>query len=484
MLKSRRLFWGQVIGLIGLAFVARVIGLAAQGLWRDEVDALLFATAPWSEVLGNFSRPGWNGPFYFLALRGWVALTGESAFALRYFSLLGGVVSVALIFVLGKRLFGRRVGAIAAILAALSPYWVWYAQEVKMYTWVPALALLALYALDRACEKPQWRWWAVVLVATSFAFYSHILAALLIPVEGLWFLLHPRRSKPAWVGGGVTLALLTLPYLPLLSWQAGLIFQQRQTGYPAYSLGQMITSLGGGWTSGIGALHPESWGIVGAALLVLGLGELLVGGRREVVIQLFAWMAVPLLAIWFVSLRGPIFTDRYLIWTSPAFYLGMASGIVMLERTWKPLAWIFLMVVLTGFLLNLRFQVVQAIKPEYPAAAEYVTARRTENELLLFQIPYNQRVMDYYLTGPVDPVADGPYTNWQLADGSYQVGLDYVDAEMRRITADRTGVWLVYSEVGLWDTRQLVKSWLDNQGTLIDEAHFHLVDLYHYQLKK
>jgi hypothetical protein len=77
-----------------------------------------------------------------------------------------------------------------------------------------------------------------VVVATSFAFYSHILAALLIPVEILWFLLYPRRDRYAWRGGVLALALLTLPYLPLLKWQAGLAFTTRQTGFPNYTFGR------------------------------------------------------------------------------------------------------------------------------------------------------------------------------------------------------------------------------------------------------
>jgi len=71
--------------LVGITFALRVVFLDRQSLWRDEVDALNFAIAPWSELTGNFLRPGWNGPLYFLLLRAWVAVAGKSAFALRFF---------------------------------------------------------------------------------------------------------------------------------------------------------------------------------------------------------------------------------------------------------------------------------------------------------------------------------------------------------------------------------------------------------------
>ena len=103
--RTNHLRWGMV-GLLMAAFALRAFALTHQSLWRDEVDALRFATAPWREMLNTFTQPGWNGPLYFVLLRGWVALTGQSEFALRYLSLLLGVVAVALAFALCQTIDG------------------------------------------------------------------------------------------------------------------------------------------------------------------------------------------------------------------------------------------------------------------------------------------------------------------------------------------------------------------------------------------
>ncbi|MGC9358413.1 MAG: glycosyltransferase family 39 protein, partial [Anaerolineae bacterium] len=312
---------GILITLLLVAFTLRALPLDVQGLWRDEVDALRFATAPLEELLGNFDRPGWNGPLYFLILRGWILLTGRTAFAMRYFSLLWSIVGIALFYVLGRRVVGQKTALWALPLVIFSPYLVWYAQEVKMYTWVPTLVLLALYALDRACTRPRWVWWAVVLATTSMAFYSHILAALLIPVEVIWFLLHPRRQRRAWIGGLITLALLTLPYVPLLRWQWREVWKIRETGFPTFTLEEMIQILLTGWSTGIAAWASGAGAIFFSTLALFGLVAVIYwqGLRRE--LTLLTWLLLPLFAIWAVSQQGPIFTDRYLIWTAPAFYL-------------------------------------------------------------------------------------------------------------------------------------------------------------------
>lgn len=472
--------------ILGLAFIVRIIASDGQGLWRDEVDQWRFALQPWGEMLRNFTRAGWNGPLYSPLLRMWIALTGDSAFAMRYFSLLWGVIGVALLYVLVKRLIDDGAALWSALLLALSPYMVWYAQEVKMYTWVPMLTLLALYALDRACARPSRCWWATVLIATTLAFYSHLLAALLIPVEVLWFWLHPRRQRQAWRGGAITLALLTLPYLPMLRWIAPLLLAARETGYPAYSLGKMLMALFNGWTVGVAqgfssGRFPIYVALFLGLMVVVGMGALAFRKRFAALARLWLWMLVPLLLLWLVSLRGPIFTDRYLIWAAPAFYALAGTGMATIHafRRWSIVLLLLHALVLNG--VGLYRQATIPIKPQFQAATHYIETRRAPDELVLFQIPYNHHVALYYAEAPLDPWAEAPFSNWKLADGSYQVDMAYVDKEMAALVGDYAGVWLVYSEVALWDERELVKQWLDRRARLIEQQSYAGVTVYYYQ---
>ncbi|HEY89178.1 MAG TPA: glycosyltransferase family 39 protein [Thermoflexia bacterium] len=483
---KKREYWGLLL-LLGLAFGVRVVSLDAQGLWRDEVDALNFATAPWAEMVARFTQPGWNGPLYFLLLRGWIALTGRTAFAMRYLSLLWGVLGVALSYPLGKRLVGRRAACWATLLASYSPYLVWYAQEIKMYTWVPALVLLALYALERACERPRWGWWLLVLITTSCAFYSHILAALLIPIEVLWFLLRPRRHRRAWRGGLLTLGLLTAPYLPLLRWQLPLIFQTRQTGYPAHSLSEMAAALASGWSAGIAAQGQPLLAWIYSGLALLGLGWLLLSRREQrrqwrYGLLLTGWLTLPLLVIWDISLRAPLFTDRYLIWTAPAYYFLIGAGLTFLSQRKVQVAILLALTLVSAASVNLYHQAYDPIKPQFREAAAYLHQKRGPEELLLFQIPYNQITLAYYLPAPMSPWTEAPYTNWRTPEGEYQITPEVAGERTFAALDGHKQVWLVYSESSLWDERELVKAWLDAHAHLLTVQEFHGVNLYRYQL--
>ncbi|HEY84973.1 MAG TPA: hypothetical protein G4N96_07685, partial [Chloroflexi bacterium] len=126
-----------MLAVVLLAFALRVYHLDAQSLWRDEVDAIRYSSGSLGYLLSVLPQEGHNGPLYFAALRLWRALTGDSEFSLRYFSTVGGVLMVALTYQVARQFrLARAVGVIAALLAAASPYLIWYSQEAKMYTWL------------------------------------------------------------------------------------------------------------------------------------------------------------------------------------------------------------------------------------------------------------------------------------------------------------------------------------------------------------
>ncbi|RME32131.1 MAG: hypothetical protein D6793_11510 [Thermoflexia bacterium] len=504
-----------LVCLLILAFRIRAGSLTAQSFWRDEVDALCYAHefpqllealfVPGQELQTPFACPpppvSWdpegpmgeqvrsllggmirqNGPLYYFLLRGWLALTGLTEYAARYFSLLLGVLCVPLLFALGARLLDRWIGLVAATLLAFSPYLVWYSQEVKMYTLVPALALLALYGLLRAVERGG-KGWALPVVATSLLLYTHIWGALLIPLEGLWLALTWPRWRRHWRGALTAMALLILPYLPLALWQVPSVWVRRETGFPYHTLGEMALILLNGWSTGIvGRGWP--WG----ALMVGGTAAFgfvwgLHGTGRRPVFLLLSWLLLPLLAIWSVSLRQPLFTDRYLIWCAPALYLLTAAGWIALarKRPCCPLAVGLGAAVLLIFGLNLHAQATLSIKSDVRAAARYVEAHYQPDDLLIFQIPHVRYTFDYYF-GPIHyRWADGLYTNHRNPDGTYVLSPKTAALWMAYQVGESRTVWLIASEGKMWDERNLVQAWLEYRYARTDEAHFTRVSVYRY----
>lgn len=479
----RRLYRPILLLLILAAWAWRLHGLDAQSLWRDEVDSLRFATRPLAESLAMFRRPGENGPLYFLLLRPWLMAAGQSEFALRFPSALMGVLAIPLLYVWGRRWFGATVGLVAALLLAANPYHLWYSQEAKMYALLVVVIMLSLAAFVWALERGRWWRWAIWLVATTACFYIHVLGVFVIPLEVVWFLLVPAWRR-RWLGFGLALVALVLPYVPLVWWQWKLLVDPSfSTGHTFMPLGRVLQTLWQAQIQGI-LLAPSPW-LLAAPIFLLLAGIVLPSlGERAAIYPspptsanlrlALAWWFLPVLCVFFLSLAVPIFLDRYLIWVMPALVLLLAVGAVAVSRQNRWVAVVLLLVLIAFQLWNGWRQDTHAIKSDFRSAAAFVAANRQPDDLTLFLIPYIRHTYQYYDRG-VFPWADAPYTNRE-SDAAV------LDQRMSELTRGYPGVWLVESEPEFYDRQGLVRGWLESHGQRQEEAEFARVGVRYYRV--
>jgi mannosyltransferase len=485
------LWWGALLFLPLLAFSLGLSGLTVQSLWRDEVDALRFSQVPLLSLAGNFARPGWNGPLYYVLLRIWLTLAGSSAFSLRYLSLLSGVLGVVALYRLGRAWFLRPIGYMAALLMACAPYLVWYSQEAKMYAMLPALAVALLFLYRRVLAGGDWRLWPAIVALTWVLAGLHVIGALIVPLMiVLWFVWWPQ-ARSLWPFGLISLAWCVLPGLLVLPWALPLLRQGGDIGHrflslPAmastmvYAFSRGITLAGGLWPIGLALfgllagtfLWPgESW--IERLRSVSCRGYLRVG-PGSFVAAAWAWLLVPLLGLYLISTRVPMFVDRYLIWTAPAFYLLLARGLDQLRQRSTLVFSMCLAGLLTLNGVAIWQQGAGPIKSDFRAAAAYLRQHRRPGELALFHISYVRDTFEYYY-GTAVPAADGIATDEATTP-------EAVDAAMRERTAGYHVVWLVLSEPEMWDSRGMTVAWLDAHGQATARADFARVSVIRYEL--
>jgi uncharacterized membrane protein len=467
------LVWLSLLVLV--AFGLRAWHLDYQSFWRDETDALRFSQVSLDELLGNVARPGWNGPLYFILLRGWLALVGDGEFAARYSSLVCGVLAVPLTWAVGRRVVGRSVGTISSVLVALSPYLVWYSQELKMYTLVLSLGLLSTYFYERALDEGRWRWWIGHITVTSLMMYTHILAVLILLPQALRFIGGGRRYLPHWRGWLVDMAALTLPYVPLAIWQIPLLLSDFQTGHPFYSLGDMVQILLLAFSRGVATpWHPIAMGVF--LLLLLAGVALRTRNGYQGVLTLVLWLAAPVLAVYLVSLGMPIFTDRYLLYVTPAYALLLARGSVAIGQRWRPGQMLVSLLLVLFLAQGWWMQATHAIKSDFRGAAHLVAENHQSGDLVVFQIPYGRYTFEYYYRQPFEG-AEGLYTNHGMSETE-------VDRQMRVMTAGRPTVWLVGTEMEMWDQRHLLLQWLQAHGQPTLEVGLARVTVWRFEMHK
>lgn len=209
-----------IVVILAAAFVIRSFGLASRPIWYDEAFSILFAEKGLAAMLqGTLAAPGVQAaeehPLgYYFVLWGWMGVFGRSLPAVRLLSILAGTASVGLIYLIARALFTERIGLLAALLTAVSPFQVHYSQEIRMYIFLGFWLLLATHAFLRARRSLGWKWWAVFTLAAALAQYTHTLASLyLIPLALTPLLQRDWRTVKAVLLSGLGAVLLYLPWL-------------------------------------------------------------------------------------------------------------------------------------------------------------------------------------------------------------------------------------------------------------------------------
>lgn len=194
--------WLLVGSLALLTLLLRLYRLDAQSLWLDEGSSWQIIQQGWGPLLLSLFDPNEAYPLYHVLLKAWIALVGDSAWALRFPSALAGAGAVAAIYWAGLEL--QRISPPAsplrafptmptgaAVLLLISPFAIWYGQEAKVYSLLLLMSALLLWSLLRAMRQQTRRAWLLYGLIALAMLFVHRLAVLLLVASYGALLLSP-----------------------------------------------------------------------------------------------------------------------------------------------------------------------------------------------------------------------------------------------------------------------------------------------------
>ncbi|GGJ27574.1 hypothetical protein GCM10011320_38580 [Neoroseomonas lacus] len=212
------------------AAALRLPALGGWSLWADEVATAGLASLSWAELTGTLPWLETTPPVYYLLIKGWTALAGDSDAALRVPSALAGIASVAALGLLCRDAFGRRAAFWAALVLAVTGWHLFHSREARVYailTLVFLLALLAGRGFAARAVRPGGSWvWsalglAIISVLAAWLHFAGMIAAATAYLYVLLLMLGRRSLDPRAMGrflvAGMAAALLVLPVL-WLAW--------------------------------------------------------------------------------------------------------------------------------------------------------------------------------------------------------------------------------------------------------------------------
>ncbi len=157
-------------------------------------------------------------PGYFLALFVWGKIAGWEPLLLRTLSVFFGILSLALIFRLGRDFLSQEAGFFSLVmLASLSFYNLWYL-PVRMYTLFVATGLWLLWIYLRAVihNKTSPGHYALLFLACLLFLYSQIFSLALGLGLAVYHLFFAEKTRH-WLFVAAAGALASLLFLPWVS---------------------------------------------------------------------------------------------------------------------------------------------------------------------------------------------------------------------------------------------------------------------------
>jgi hypothetical protein len=189
-----RIEWLVIVALTVLALALRVINLdsAPPGLWFDEAQngivarSLYASGAAHPTFIGDFTQ---LGALYFYVLGLVLKLLGETlVWPVRLLPALAGAALVPMIYLLGSRLYGWRVGLAAAALLAVSGWNITFSRFGMASLPTVALDVAAILCLVQALRTGRLGYYAAGGLLIGFALQMYYVAELVPVILGLVFL--------------------------------------------------------------------------------------------------------------------------------------------------------------------------------------------------------------------------------------------------------------------------------------------------------
>ena len=464
--------------VVALGTVLRLYHVGSQPLWVDEATSLRFARQSLSQLWSwsTLVDPG-NPPLYYSLLHGWLVF-GDSEATLRIMSVVFGVLTIPLVYALGRTVRDHRLGIVGALLCAISPFQVWYAQEARAYSLLTLGATAAMLGvaypppdLDRSVRvrAAGWAWLAYVL-GTTVALLAHNTAVFLpiganILMLGWWWG-HgrgPRGFLRDWLLAQLAVLCLWGSWLPAYLQQVA--HGESYSWIPRPTVGSVLS---GAYAVYGGVTRATPY--ILEALVVLALASLGLRSwrddRRWLAFVLIFSLAAPLGEL-IVSVWRPIFLTQTLIWAAVPICLAVAAGVLSL-RPRATAAALVALIVFAGF--GLRSYYVLHDKEAWDQVAAYVDQRLQRGDAIVFSEEFLEIPFDLYHATP---------QTYSVPE----IGLAGTSDDTFTVlqeTRTRKRVWLIVSHPQ--PSTDAVIASLEGAGRLTEVAGFTDVDVYLYEI--
>ena len=460
-------------GLVILGASLRLIALGQKSFWLDEIASVAISRRPWPVLWHFLWHDEGNMALYYVLLKPWLQL-GYSEITVRLFSVLAGIASIALIYILAAHLFGRSTGLLSAALLAISACAIAVSQEARAYSWLVLFVLLSTYLFVHLLETPNRSRALAYAVVAGISCYFHYFGVLVPAAHAVSIAALPSSRRPyrllvlAWA----IIAVIAAPILWLMHAQdAGhLTWVQSPSWLELYHLGVFLAADGGK--------------AVGAVLLALQLilaGFFVKEARdlwRRPQDDLLRWryalilslLVTPIVITLLVSIIRPAFYHRFLIIVLPAWLIMIAISLLRIPaRAWRIAA----TAVICGLSLVTTVLLYRRPSEDWRGAVTYLAANSRPDDRVLYYQSVGEFAGESYRDG-LQPNGPRPQA----------IGINAANPDWQSSLDRAARVWLVLYRAKPDEPESLaIQRTLSARYVVIREQDFHGISVIQYDAR-
>ena len=191
--------------LFGFLFLIFILGLGLrfinlnkpEGMWNDEYLTWEIAKAAFPYEFFQAILRNCHAPLHYLYLKIWITLFSDSDFSLRMSSLFPGVLSIIMMFFLGREAGKKKSdiqGLFAAGICATSAFLIYFSQEVRIYSLLFFLSALNIFTAIKTLEDPSKKNSAFFVLTSLLVMLEHTIGFVFVFFEAVSLILFATKK--------------------------------------------------------------------------------------------------------------------------------------------------------------------------------------------------------------------------------------------------------------------------------------------------
>jgi uncharacterized membrane protein len=460
-----------IFAILALSLILRLYRLDFQSLWIDEVLTVISSEGSLSEVITQTEINTNILPLYYVIVNGFLQIA-ETDFMARLPSVLFGVLSIVFFYLFVKNWLDNKTALTGALLMGISPFHLWYSQEARPYMLFLCLALLSIWLLQLILQNNREKWIIpLFIVVTAASFYTHLIAISLFIFLTLYIVIaDPVKDWKKWVYIGTIIIILLIPGLlklhtfpPNASADAQRIFSPSFVAYTGwvfstgYSLGPTVTELH--LPERLQYVIDELQVIIPISLLFVTLLIKGFANLKNDHIKIFAYTVLLFLIPLGLTFAGSVLSDhpfniRYAILSFPAFIIGISYSLTKFKSETLSIFFAISIIIISLVSVKNYYWNTKYHKEDSRAAAEYLEAHSKKDDIIIVNVPYMMKPLQFYLDNPDRLNIIGFPSEGKL-------NFEKVSNELERIVNQKDYFWLYLSRTFHSDLYDQIEEFCD-----------------------